>query len=163
MNDRGLSDVVSTSFPDAAATGERRALGELARFLDDAQSTPARVVGSAGTSVALPPSAHRLLQELAGLLAEGQVVTVLAVDKELTTQQAADLLNVSRPYLIQLLDRDEVPFRMTGTHRRIRLDDLMAYKRRRDAQRKEQLRDLTRLSAEMGLYQTTELDVPIRR
>ncbi|HEX5503538.1 MAG TPA: excisionase family DNA-binding protein, partial [Thermomicrobiales bacterium] len=74
------------------------------------------------------------------------------VYRELTTQQAADLLNVSRQYLIRLLERGDLPFTRTGTHRRIRLDDVLRYKDARSARRREGLRRLTRLSEELGLY-----------
>ena len=71
---------------------------------------------------------------------------------ELTTQEAADLLNVSRPFLIGLLEDGQLPHHKVGTHRRVRFADLMTYKRRRDAESEEALRELTALSQEMKLY-----------
>ena len=94
----------------------------------------------------------RLVHDLAHMLARGQAVALVPAHKQLTTQQAADILNVSRPYLVQLLDRGEIPYTKKTTHRRIRFDDPMAYKRRRDAERFEGLRELTRMSEELGLY-----------
>jgi excisionase family DNA binding protein len=85
-------------------------------------------------------------------LAQGEAVTVVPVNKELTTQEAADILNVSRPYLVKLLEEGEIPFVKTGTHRRVRFIDLMAHKRRRDAERRRGLARLTQMSQEMGLY-----------
>ena len=76
----------------------------------------------------------------------------MPVHMELTTQEAADLLNVSRQYLVRLLEDGAMPFTKTGTHRRIRFGDLMAYKRARDATRRQGLKRLTRLSEELGLY-----------
>ncbi len=75
----------------------------------------------------------------------------LPIDQELTTQEAADLRNVSRPFLIGLLQPKEIPFVMTGTHRRIRLSDVIEYKQRRDATRHEALDRLTELGQEYGL------------
>ena len=71
---------------------------------------------------------------------------------ELTTQQAADFLNVSRPYLIGLLEADEIPYRKVGTHRRIRFEDLREYRRRDDLKRRRAADGLTQLSEELGLY-----------
>ena len=76
----------------------------------------------------------------------------MPIDRELTTQQAADLLNNSRPYLVKLLEQGESPYTKTGTHRRIRFSDLMNYKVRRDGQRAEALTELTQQSQELGLY-----------
>jgi excisionase family DNA binding protein len=77
----------------------------------------------------------------------GQVVA-----SRLTTQQAADFLNVSRPYLIGLLEADEIPYRRVGTHRRIRFEDLREYRRRDDLKRLQAADELTQLSQELGLY-----------
>jgi excisionase family DNA binding protein len=71
---------------------------------------------------------------------------------ELTTQEAADLLNVSRPFLIGLLENSQLPHHKVGTHRRVRFADLITYKRRRDAESEEALRELAVLSQEMKLY-----------
>jgi excisionase family DNA binding protein len=67
-------------------------------------------------------------------------------------QEAADILHVSRPFLVKLLEEGQIPYFRTGTHRRIHFQDVMAYKVRRDAERREALDELTRLGQEMGLY-----------
>jgi excisionase family DNA binding protein len=74
------------------------------------------------------------------------------VQKLLTVDAAADLLNVSRPYLFRLLDHEDIPSTGSGEHRHIALADLLGYKQRRDARRREALRELTQMSQEFGLY-----------
>ncbi|WP_085707263.1 helix-turn-helix domain-containing protein [Pseudomonas sp. B35(2017)] len=82
--------------------------------------------------VELPTSALRLLADILAALAEGNAVKVVPVHAELTTQEAADLLNVSRPHLIKLLESGELSYHKTGKHRRVRFADLMDYKARRE-------------------------------
>jgi excisionase family DNA binding protein len=84
-------------------------------------------------------------------LAKGNAVTLMPHHAELTTQEAADLLNVSRPYLVGLLDSGQLPHHKVGTHRRVRFSDLMTFKRRRDAESELALRELTALSQDLKL------------
>lgn len=108
---------------------------------------------SGPVTVELPDTVVRLVVRIVRVLAQGEAVSIVPVHKELTTQEAADLLNVSRQYLIRLLERGEIPYSKTGTHRRIKFGDLMEYKRRRDQERRKGLAELTRASQELGLYQ----------
>ncbi|MDF1543417.1 MAG: helix-turn-helix domain-containing protein [Anaerosomatales bacterium] len=99
----------------------------------------------------LPPAVYRALEQAAEAVAGGSSVTVLSTEHELTSTRAADVLNVSRPHLVGLLDAGEIPFHKVGSHRRIRLDDILAYRRRRDSGRRETLRRLTRDAQDAGL------------
>ncbi len=101
----------------------------------------------------VPVEVLRLFAGVLKQLAEGNAITIVPYDKELTTQQAADILNVSRPYLVkQLLDRGEIRFHRVGNRRRIRFQDLMTY-RKRDHERRERIaEELTREAEGLGLY-----------
>jgi excisionase family DNA binding protein len=79
-------------------------------------------------------------------MSKGQTIVLAPQEEELTSQQAADLLRVSRPHLIKLLDERQIPFHRVGTHHRIRLEDALAYRRRRSEDRREKLDELARLS-----------------
>jgi len=104
-----------------------------------------------GEEITLPLYAFRLLKDILAEMAQGHAVTLLPVRAELTTQQAAALLNVSRPYLIGLLEERKIPFRLVGQHRRVRLDDLMAYKRKDDKARSRIADELTADAQELGM------------
>lgn len=99
----------------------------------------------------IPVSAFRLLADILAQMARGNAVTLIPVNAELTTQQAADILNVSRPFLIKLIEDGQIPYRKVGTHRRIRFEDLMVYKRDIDNKRRDVLADLVSEAQELDM------------
>ena len=102
-------------------------------------------------TVKIPASVVRMLIHILEEMARGNAVTLIPVHAELTTQEAADMLNISRPSLIQILDAGKIEFRRVGTHRRVRFEGLMAYKRRADADRRAVLAELAAYDQEIGL------------
>lgn len=101
-------------------------------------------------TITIPSSAFRLLAEILSEMAKGNACSLIPVHAELTTQQAADVLNVSRPYLIELLEKGQIPHRKVGTHRRVRLQDVTEYKRRTDAARRKSLEELSAVDQQLG-------------
>lgn len=143
--------------PISAPPAERPGVVRLHEVLEAIPHTKTRVpacrlVGPNGEEVALPGSVFQLLERVAEVLARGDSITVVPVGKALTTQQAADLINVSRQYLVRLLDDGQIPFTKTGKHRRLRIEDVLQFKERRDHERGHKLRALTQLTEEFGGY-----------
>jgi excisionase family DNA binding protein len=100
----------------------------------------------------IPRPTAILFAQILDALAEGKGVQIVPKNLELTTQQAADLLNVSRPYLITLLESGQIPFRKVGRHRRVTFEAITEYKRRDDAERRAAADNLATLNEELGLY-----------
>jgi excisionase family DNA binding protein len=112
-----------------------------------------KLVGADGTEFPISESTFEVLKRILPTLESGRsTITIAPATAELTTQQAADALNVSRPYLIKLLTEEKIPYLMVGTHRRIRSQDLEAYQTQRNAQRRQSLNELTDLMEEDGLF-----------
>ncbi len=126
----------------------KRSSRRLAPYLD--QKLEVRIAET-GEQIELPAAAARLLVELLSAMAEGNAVSLVSIHAELTSQQAADLLGVSRPFLIKKLDEGRIPFRRVGTHRRILFSDLMKFKDDIDKQRTEILNELTQQAQDSGM------------
>ncbi|KAF4410117.1 helix-turn-helix domain-containing protein [Streptomyces lycii] len=143
----------------SAAAAERtilppvESLDDLIRVFETA--TEAELVTPAGDRLVVPQELFEVLRSVVQAMANGQAVTVAPHHQALTTQEAADLLNISRPTLVKLLDQGEMPFHRPGRHRRVLLRDVLEYQERRRHERRAALDDLVEMSEEAGLYDAT--------
>lgn len=153
------------SFTIQPGADERNSIDELAELLRTSLAGT-RTGGEAGGPKAvlvindrelpLPATITALLENVSTQLAAGGDVMVFSSDAELRTGEAAKMLNVSRQYLVRLCEEGKLPYRMEGTHRRLALRDVLAYRQRRDEERAAKFRDLVAKSVEDGEY-----DLPI--
>lgn len=127
---------------EAARVLSRKGAGPVVRFA---------VEGEVIEPIALPASIFALVVDLLSKLGNGNAVTIVPVEAELTTQRAADYLNVSRPHFIKLLERGDLPFRMVGTHRKVLARDVINYRTKIDMARRETLRALAASDTELGI------------
>lgn len=148
-------DLVRPSEPELEALHE---IAEVITLVDRAEPTirPA-LLGPNNERIQLPDSLYRILRQVVERLERGESVSIVHADEELTTQQAADLLNVSRPYLVRLIDRGEIACHRVGTHRRVRREDLEEYRINRDRRRRASLRSMVHDAEESGLYDVPEV------
>jgi len=140
--------------PITASENEQPTLKQMKGVLsvDYVDDRVPKLVGPSGEEIKLPESVFYVLRQVVQYMMRGKAVTIVPINKELTTQEAADILNVSRPYLVKLLEEGKISYGMVGTHRRIRFSDLMEYKRLRDADRSRSLTELAQMSEDLGLY-----------
>jgi excisionase family DNA binding protein len=140
-----MATAAQTSAPPSKEDVElaRASAQQLARLARLGRRLAVRV-GAAGRekTIELPAGAVKLLVAILEDMASGRAVTIVPQNAELTTQQAADVLNVSRPFLVQLLEQKKLPFRLVGSHRRIRFEDVLRYKESVDAERRKVLDQL---------------------
>ncbi len=155
---RSLEVRIRRMTPVAAPPEQQAQVAALSRALEGIAHPPKRrgpkcqLIGPDGETLPIPESVFYVLERVAEVMASGDSITVVPVGKEVTTQQAADILNVSRQYLVRLLKEERMPFRKTGKHRRLRIEDVLAYKEQRDKDRRAGLRELSRLTQEFGGY-----------
>jgi excisionase family DNA binding protein len=109
------------------------------------------VIRGAEGDVTVPEPVSEIVLQALHEVAHGRAVEINPVEEELTTQEAADMLNVSRPFLIKLLSEGAIPFRMVGSHRRVKREDILSFKRKQDHASREALADLARISRELNL------------
>lgn len=137
--------------PISASENEQPVLRKIDSMLESSTRV-SMLIGPDGEQIVLPPSLFMVLKRIVSHLARGRAVTIIPINKEVTTQEAADILNVSRPYLIKLLEEGKIPYMTVGTHRRVSLHDLLEYRQRLDVERRHKLAELTQLSQDLGLY-----------
>lgn len=114
----------------------------------------AKLIGPDGTQLVLPDEVYTVLRDVAAALSQGLAISVAPLHAVLTTQQAADMLNISRPTLVRLLEAGEIAYEQHGRHRRVRLADLLDYQKRSRTERRVALAELTRTAAEDGTADT---------
>jgi excisionase family DNA binding protein len=138
-------------------------LAPLVSLLHDlGASTSTTLLGPAGERLVLPAEVFDVLRTVVDAMAEGQAVTIAPVHQRLTTQQAAELLGISRPTFIKLLERGEIPFEQPGRHRRVLLTDVIAYRKRLAFERGEALGRMVAAAEDADMYERTATVVRTR-
>lgn len=125
----------------------------LANLRNENADVKVKILGQEGyeDAVVIPSAAMRLLLRVLAEMGDGNAIALTPIHTELTTQQAADLLNVSRPYVVQLLENGKIPFHRVGTHRRVLFEDVMQYKNNLKEKRRKVLAELSAEAQELGL------------
>ncbi|MCZ3384957.1 helix-turn-helix domain-containing protein [Kosakonia sp. SOY2] len=136
---------------EAAIRGHRQLATYLSAKLET-QKISIQDANETAHQIELPTSALTILISILGELAAGNAVQVVPVHAELTTQEAANILNVSRPHMVKLLEEGQLPFHKTGCHRRVLFADLMHYKEQRENESLQAMQELTDRSQELGFY-----------
>lgn len=130
---------------------------DLARFVES-HTEPGLLLGPDGEQVPLPAEVYRVLRQVVEVMRQGKATLVAPQGLLLTTQEAADFLGVSRPTLVKLLEDGAIPFEKPNRHRRVRLQDLLDFRARRQEQQRAALNQLTEEASELGLYEGTPAD-----
>lgn len=136
---------------DEEAVIAREAVSRLKPITDAKQDVRLRVMESPDIVVPIPARALRLIADVLTYMADQTAVSFIPHDCEMTTKQAADLLNVSRPHFVSLLERDELPYRKVGAHRRIKAADVLAYRETISQKHHSAVEEMARLSQELDL------------
>jgi len=132
-----------------ASAAEEVELRALSRALEGHH---AALVGPGNDRIPLPEPIYRVIRHALRFLERGEGVMILPSTQEMTTQSAADMLGISRQYLVQLLEEGKIPFHKVGTHRRVSLKDVIAYRKERDGRRKEMLNEIAKEAVADGTY-----------
>ena len=133
----------------------KESLDSLLALLTAAEAPSTTLTGPNGEHLVLPPEVFEVLRDVVTAMAQGQAVTIAPVHQRLTTQEAADLLGISRPTFVKLLEDGEMPYEQPGRHRRVLLSDVLAYRQRRSVQAREALDRMVEIADESGMYEFT--------
>lgn len=146
-----MSDLIERPIMPSADDAEfaAHASRQLSRAKQEGMELRVQIDG--GESLRLPKSVSTLLYRLLAEMAQGNAVTLIPIHAELTTQEAADYLNVSRPYLIRLLEEGRIRFSMVGTHRRVKFSDLEAYRKAAEDERQRVMDELAAQAQDLGM------------
>ena len=151
------SSTAAANAPAASVVSEKDQR-EIQQLYEKLRMAEAKLVGPDGKSQVLPNNLYSFLCRLLDNLKAGHSVTILQSNADLTTVEASKLLGLSRQFLIGLLEKDEIPFHMVGTHRRLYARDVLAYKAKRDTARRKTLDDLAQAEYAEGIYQRVPND-----
>lgn len=141
---------ISTQEPITLRESEQSAIGKLERLLE--RGVPS-VVSSNGEKVRLPATVYEVLKRVVGVMTEGKAVTLVTDSQVVTTQRAADILGMSRPFFIKLLETGVMAHHRVGNQRRVYLRDVLQYAHKREQERQAALKRLSRHAFETGLYE----------
>jgi excisionase family DNA binding protein len=130
-------------------------LDSLLALLTGAEAPSTTLTGPSGEHLVLPPEVFEVLRDVVTAMAQGQAVTIAPVHQRLTTQEAADLLGISRPTLVKLLEDGEMPYEQPGRHRRVLLSDVLAYRQRWSVQSRDALDGMVEIADENDMYELT--------
>ncbi len=134
------------------ALGSLKRLKGVSRKLRSISSPGVKIkIQETGEYITIPKKALSLLMTILANMSEGKSISIIPTDSEVSTQQAADMLNVSRPHLVKLLENNTIPFRKVGSHRRVLLRDLIAYEKSLQRTREEKLKFLSEQAQDLNL------------
>lgn len=134
--------------PNMISGADEAEIAELRRLLEDRRAKGRRGLHE----IELPDKLYRLLLRIVDDLADGKAVSLSSAAQEMTSQEAANFLGVSRQFLVRLLDEGRIPFHRVGTHRRVYLQDLISFRKERDRRRHEAIEQMARDAVKDGVY-----------
>jgi len=144
---------MSASTLEHTVLAPEESLDLLLALLTGPEAPTTTLTGPSGEHIVLPPEVFEVLVDVVTAMAQGQAVTIAPVHQRLTTQEAADLLGISRPTFVKLLEDGEIPYEQPGRHRRVRLSAVLAYRKRHSVQARNALDRMVEIADESGMYE----------